>query len=58
MKECKEGGRRNNERARTGSMREPTGRRVGRMKELREDVGGRRMRDEGKGEGEKGGEWW
>ena len=35
-------------------MREPTGRRVGRMKELWEDVGGRRMRGEGKGEGEKG----
>ena len=53
MKGCKEGGMRKNERGRRGRKREGTGRRVGRMKELREDVGGRRMRGEGKGEGEK-----
>ena len=40
-------------RGRRGIRREGTGRRIGRMKDLREHVGGRRMRGEGKGEEEK-----
>ena len=43
---CKKGGRR-------GIRHEGTGRRIGRMKDLREHVCGRRMRGEGKGEEEK-----
>ena len=46
-------GGRKNERGRRGSRCVGSCRRVGRMKELREDEGEKRMRGEGKGGAEK-----